>query len=59
MAVDLDQIVCDYQSPINKKQKSECAIDFNDDDNDDDDLNAIDLDSLITGHMRDIANETL
>jgi hypothetical protein len=57
MAVDLDQIVREYQSTINKKRKAERAIDFDDDD--DDDLNAIDLDSFITGHMKDIANEKL
>jgi hypothetical protein len=57
MAVDLDQIVREYQSTINKKRKAKCAIDF--DDNDDDNLNAIDLDSFITGHMKDIANEKL
>ncbi len=57
MAVDLNQIVRDYQSTIKKKQKAERAIDFDDDD--DDDLNAIDLDSFITGHMNDIANENL
>ena len=55
MAVDLDQIVREYQSTINKKQKAECAIDF--DDGDDDVLNAIDLDSFITGRMKDIAND--
>ncbi len=55
MAVDLDQIICEYQSTIDKKQKAICAVDF--DDNDDDDLNAIDLDSFIAGHMKDIANE--
>ncbi len=57
MAVDLDQIVRDYQSTINKKQKAKRAVDV--DDNDDDDLNAIDLDSFITEHMKDIANEKL
>ncbi len=57
MAVDLNQIVRDYQSTIRKKQKAERAIDF--DDNDNDDVNAIDLDSFITGHMNDIANEKL
>ncbi len=57
MAADLDQIVREYQSTINKKQKAKCAIDF--DDNDNDDLNAIDLDLFITGHMKDIANEKL
>ncbi len=57
MAADLDQIICEYQSKINKKRKAECAVDF--DDNDNDDLNAIDLDSFITGHMNDIANEKL
>ncbi len=57
MAVDLDQIVREYQSTINKKQKAERAVDFNDDD--DDNLNAIDLDSFIAGHMNDIANEKL
>ena len=57
MAVDLDQIVREYQSTINKKQKAERAVDFDDDD--DDDLNATDLDSFITGHMTDIANENL
>ncbi len=57
MAVDLNQIVCDYQSTIKKKRKAEYAIDC--DDNEDDDLNAIDLDLFITGHMNDIANEEL
>jgi hypothetical protein len=57
MAVDLDQIVLEYQSTINKKRKAERAVDFDDDD--DDDLIAIDLDSFITGHMKDIANEKL
>ncbi len=58
MAVDLDQIVREYQSTINKKWKAVRAVDFDDDD-DDDDLNAIDLDLFITGHMKDIANEKL
>ncbi len=40
-----------------KKRKAERAVDF--DDNDDDDLNAIDLDLFIAGHMKDIANEKL
>ncbi len=44
MAVDLDQIVRECQSTINKKRKAERAVDFDDDD---DDLNAIDLDSFI------------
>ena len=57
MAVDLDQIICEYQSTIDKKQTAIPAIDF--DDNDNDDLNAIDLDSLITGHMKDIANKKI
>ncbi len=57
MAVDLDQIDHEYQSTINKKWKTERAVDFNDNDNDD--LNAIDLDSFITGHMKDISNEKL
>ncbi len=57
IAVNLDQTVCEYQSTINKKQKAKRAIDF--DDNINDDLNAIDLDSFITGHMKDIANEKL
>ena len=57
MAVDLDQIVREYQSTIKKKQKAERAVDFDDDD--DDDLNAIDLDLFITGHMKDIANQKL
>jgi hypothetical protein len=57
MAFDLDQIIREYQSTINKKPKAERAVDFND--NDDDNLNAIDLDSFITGHMNDIANEKL
>jgi hypothetical protein len=57
MAVDLDQIVCEYQSTINKKRKAERATDF--DDHDDDDLNAIDLDSFITGQLKDIANKQL
>jgi ABC-type glycerol-3-phosphate transport system substrate-binding protein len=46
MAVDVDQIVHEYQSTINKKQKAKRATDFDDDD--DDDLNAIDLDLFIT-----------
>ncbi len=53
----MDQIVCEYQSTIKKKQKAEHAVNF--DDNDHDNLNAIDLDSFITGHMEDIANEKL
>jgi hypothetical protein len=57
MAVDLNQIVCDYQSAIKKKRKAEHAINFDDDE--EDDLNGIDLDSFITGHMNDIANEKL
>ncbi len=57
MAVDLNQIIREYQSTINKKQKAERAVDFDDDDNDD--LNAIDLDLFITGHMKDIANQKL
>ena len=57
MAVDLDQIVRAYQSTINKKQNAERAVDVDVDDNDD--LNAIDLDLFITGHMKDIANEKL
>jgi hypothetical protein len=35
MAVDLNQIVRDYQSTIKKKRKAERAIDFDDDDDDD------------------------
>jgi hypothetical protein len=57
MAVNLAKIVHEYQSTINKKQKATRAIDF--DDNDDDNLNAIELDSFITGNMKDIANEKL
>ena len=57
MAVDLNQIVCTYLSAIKKKQKAE--HDFNFDDDEGDDLDAIDLDSFITGHMNDIANEKL
>ena len=57
MAVDLDQILREYQSTINKKQKAKHAIYF--DDNDDVDSNAIDLDLFITGHLKDIANEKL
>jgi hypothetical protein len=57
MAVDLDQIVREYQSTINKKRKAKRAVDF--DDNDDDNLNAIVLDSFVTGYMKDIANEKL
>jgi hypothetical protein len=57
MAVDMDQIIREYQSTIDKKRKAIRAIDF--DNNDDDDLNAIDLDLFITGHMKDIANEKL
>ncbi len=57
MAVDLNQIVRDYQSTIKKKLKAKHAINFDDDKGDD--LNAIDLNSFITGHMNDIANEKL
>mgnify|MGYP006200062007 FL=1 len=57
MAVDLNQIVYDYQSTIKRKRKAEHAINFDDDEGDD--LNAIDLDSFIAGHMNDIANEKL
>ena len=39
------------------KQKTIRAIDFDDLDNDD--LNAIDLNSFITGHMEHIANEKM
>ncbi len=56
-ALDLDQIICKYQSAIDKKQKAICDIDY--DDNNDDDLNAIDLNTFITGHMEDITNEKL
>ncbi len=59
MAVDLNQIIRDYQSTIDKNRKAIRAIDYDDDDNDDDNLNAIDLDSFITGYMKDIANEKL
>ncbi len=57
MAVDLNQIVHDYQSAIKKKRKAKHPIDCDDDEGDN--LNAIDLDSFITGHMNDIANEKL
>ncbi len=57
MAVELNQIVYDYQSAIKKKQKAEHDINFDDDEGDD--MNAIDLDSFIAGHMNDIANEKL
>jgi hypothetical protein len=52
-------VVCDsfYQSTIKRKQKAEHAINFDDDEGDD--LYAIDLDSFIAGHMNDIANENL
>ncbi len=53
-AVDLDKMIHEYQSAIIMKQKVIHAIDF--DDVDDDDLNAIDLDLFITGHMGDVAN---
>ena len=60
MAVDLDQVIREYQPTNDKKQKAICANNFDDDDNnDDDDLNAIDLNSFITGHMQDNANEQL
>ena len=54
-AVNLDQIICKYQSAIYKKQRAICAIDFDEDD----DLNAFDLNTMITGHMEDIASEKL
>ena len=57
IAVDLNQIVYDYQSAIKKKRKAEHDINFDDDEGDD--LDAIDLDSFISGHMNDIANEKL
>ena len=57
MAADFNQIVYDYQSAIKRKRKAEHAINFDDDEGDD--LNAIDLDSFIAGHMNDIANEKL
>ena len=57
MAVDLNRIVCTYRSAIKKKRKAEHDSNFDDDEGDD--LDAIDLDSFISGHMNDIANEKL
>ena len=57
MAVDLNRIVCTYRSAIKKKRKAE--HDSNCDEDEGDDLDAIDLDSFISGHMNDIANEKL
>ncbi len=47
MSVDLNHNICEYQSRF---------IDFHND-NDDNDLNDTELNSLITEHMKDIANE--
>ena len=58
MAVDLNHIICKYHSAIDKKRKAKHLIDVHNA-NDDDDLNDTDLNSLITEHMKDIANEKL
>jgi len=58
MAVDLNHIICKYHSAIDKKRKAKHLIDVHNA-NDDDDLNNTDLDSLITEHMKNIANEKL
>ena len=58
MAVDLNHVICEYHSAIDKKQKAFCLIDV-DNDNDDDNLNDIELNSLITEHVKDIAYEKL
>ncbi len=56
MAVDLNHIICEYHSAIDKKQKAKRLIDVHNA-NDNDDLNDTDLDSLITEHKKDIAHE--
>ena len=56
MAVDLNHVICEYHSAIDKKQKAICLIDVHNAD-DDDDLNDTELNSLITEHMKDIANK--
>jgi len=58
MAVDLNHVICEYQSAIDKKQKAIRLIDSHNT-YDDDDLNDTELNSLITEHMKDIANEKL
>ena len=56
MAVDLNRVICEYHSAIDKKQKAIRQIDVHDA-NDDDNLDNNELNSLITEHMKDIANE--
>jgi len=56
MAVDLNHIICEYHSAIDKKRKAIRLIDVHND-NDDNDLNDTELNSLITERMKDIANE--
>jgi len=58
MAVDLNHIICKYHSAIDKKRKAKRLIVVHNA-NDDDDLKNTDLNSLITEHMKDIANEKL
>ena len=56
MAVVLNHVICEYHSAIDKKQKAIRLIDVHNA-NDDDNLNNTELNSLITEHMKDIANE--
>ena len=56
IAVDLNHIICKYHSAIDKKWKAIRLIDVHNA-NDDDNLNNTELNSLITEHMNDIANE--
>ena len=56
MAIDLNHIICKYHSAIDKKRKAIRLIDVHNA-NDDDKLNDTELNSLITEHMKDIANE--
>ena len=56
MAVDLNHVICEYHLAIDKKQKAIRLIDVHNAD-DDDDLNDTELNSLITEHMKDIANK--
>jgi len=56
MAVDLNHVICEYHSAIDKKLKVILLIDVPNA-NDDDDSDDNELNSLITEHMQDIANE--
>jgi len=52
MAVDLNHIICEYHSAIDKKRKAIRLIDVHND-NDDNDLNDTELNSLITFLIHD------